>query len=218
MKHSHSINASVARARRLIQLIERQVVGSRCRETIADLDDYDLVTYRLSELCHLSGLPKKLEEDLRTRWSGISVGLHSRRSTLSDAMGLIAAAKGVLKEIGADPNDHRLDERVHRFQRVQDAAIALFPQLQARGVAAAYVFGSVARDEDGPDSDVDIALEVSPDWDGFSALDLGWALMAFQEILETKVDVVELSSLSERMRERIEPDLRRLTSAKLGNR
>jgi predicted nucleotidyltransferase len=37
------------------------------------------------------------------------------------------------------------------------------PALRARGVRRAAVFGSVARGEDRPDSDIDIMIEVDPE-------------------------------------------------------
>lgn len=37
------------------------------------------------------------------------------------------------------------------------------PTLRAFGVAALYLFGSHARDEAGPDSDVDVFIDVVPD-------------------------------------------------------
>jgi predicted nucleotidyltransferase len=37
------------------------------------------------------------------------------------------------------------------------------PALRARGIRRAAVFGSVARDDDRPDSDIDIMIEVDPE-------------------------------------------------------
>jgi predicted nucleotidyltransferase len=37
------------------------------------------------------------------------------------------------------------------------------PALRQLGVAVLYLFGSYARDEAGPDSDVDVSIEVAPD-------------------------------------------------------
>lgn len=200
----------LARARRLVHLIQRQVTGSRSNELLADLDQYDLLTYRLQDLCHLAGLPERLGAELERARADIAVDLLKKRITIDRASALVASAKSTLVELGADPDDRSLDSPSERLEGVRAAARALRPQLMARGVSAVYVFGSVSRGEDGPDSDVDLALEVSPGWDRFSALDLGWALTAFQELLETKVDIVELSSLSDRMRARIEPDLRQV--------
>lgn len=45
-------------------------------------------------------------------------------------------------------------EVIHRLKRAQ-------PDLRAYGIAALYLFGSYARDEAGPDSDVDIFVDPS---------------------------------------------------------
>jgi predicted nucleotidyltransferase len=37
------------------------------------------------------------------------------------------------------------------------------PALRARGIRSAAVFGSVARGEERPDSDIDILVEIDPD-------------------------------------------------------
>lgn len=66
-------------------------------------------------------------------------------------------------------------------------------ELRAIGVLSASVFGSVARDEAGPDSDIDLALRLG---DGFSqgGLDYFWQLEQLQQRLSTllgcKVDVI----------------------------
>ena len=39
------------------------------------------------------------------------------------------------------------------------------PQLRARGVTRAALFGSVARGEARPDSDIDVMIEIAPDAD-----------------------------------------------------
>ncbi len=53
---------------------------------------------------------------------------------------------------------------------------ALEPQLRARGLTSLFLFGSIARDEARPDSDVDIFVEFAPDarlgWDFAGAPDV----------------------------------------------
>lgn len=48
--------------------------------------------------------------------------------------------------------------------------------LQALGAAEVWLFGSVARGDDGPDSDIDIAVRMKDrfDWQGWC--DIGWFL------------------------------------------
>jgi len=56
-----------------------------------------------------------------------------------------------------------------------------------RGVKNLRVFGSVARGQAGPDSDVDFLVELAP---GRSYLDIGALLMDLQDLLGRKVDLV----------------------------
>jgi predicted nucleotidyltransferase len=76
--------------------------------------------------------------------------------------------------------------------------------MSANKVAQAYVFGSYARGEAGPQSDVDIAVDMFPDAD---LLDL----VGFQQDIETKldikVDVTTRRSIAPKLRAYIEPDL-----------
>lgn len=97
-----------------------------------------------------------------------------------------------------------------RFEKLQAAAQELEEELRQRGVIAVYVFGSVARGEDGPESDIDIAVEVSPNHQRFDAWDLGWVLASFQDLMGCKVDVLLLSGTSEELRRRVTPDLRQV--------
>ena len=62
------------------------------------------------------------------------------------------------------------------------------------------VFGSVARGEAGPDSDLDLLVDVEP---GRSLLDLGGLLMDLQDLLGCRVDVVTETGLRERIRDRV---------------
>lgn len=97
-----------------------------------------------------------------------------------------------------------------RFEKLQAAAQELEDELRKRGVIAVYVFGSVARGEDGPESDIDIAVEVSPSHEGFDAWDLGWVSASFRELMGCEVDVILLSGISEKLSQRIAPDLQQL--------
>ena len=62
------------------------------------------------------------------------------------------------------------------------------------------VFGSVARGEARPDSDVDFLVDMQP---GRSLLDLGGLLMDLRDLLGLDVDVVTEHGLKPRIRERI---------------
>jgi len=62
------------------------------------------------------------------------------------------------------------------------------------------VFGSVARGDARPDSDVDFLVDLEP---GRSLLDLGGFLMDLQDLLGRNVDVVTEKGLRERLRDRV---------------
>ncbi len=69
-----------------------------------------------------------------------------------------------------------------------------------RGARRVRVFGSRARNDAGPESDVDILIDLE---NGRSALALGGLLMDLQDLLGKKVDVVTPAALHPRIRDRI---------------
>ncbi len=62
------------------------------------------------------------------------------------------------------------------------------------------VFGSVVRGSAGPESDIDVLVDIEP---GRSLLDLGGLLIELQELLGCNVDVVTEKGLKERIRDRV---------------
>ena len=62
------------------------------------------------------------------------------------------------------------------------------------------IFGSTARGESGPDSDVDLLVDLAP---GRSLFDLGGLLMDLQVLLGCRVDVVTEAGLRPRIRDRV---------------
>lgn len=71
---------------------------------------------------------------------------------------------------------------------------------QRYGAFNLRVFGSVARGDAGPESDVDFLVELEP---GRSLLDLGGLLMDLRDLLPCRVDVVTDAGLRPRIRERV---------------
>lgn len=69
-----------------------------------------------------------------------------------------------------------------------------------RGAANVRIFGSVARGEAGPESDVDVLVDLEP---GRSLFDLGGLLMDLQDLLGCRVDVVTEAGLRPRIRQRV---------------
>jgi predicted nucleotidyltransferase len=77
-------------------------------------------------------------------------------------------------------------------------------ELAAMGAGSLSLFGSVARDEAGPDSDVDILIDLNRPlgYFGLAAIHL-----RLEEILGRRVELVTLNALHERYRTAILPDL-----------
>lgn len=69
-----------------------------------------------------------------------------------------------------------------------------------RGATNLRVFGSVARGEATPTSDLDLLVDLEP---GRSLVDLGGLLMDLSEIVGVEVDVVTEAGLKPRVRDRV---------------
>jgi hypothetical protein len=69
-----------------------------------------------------------------------------------------------------------------------------------RGARNVRIFGSAARGDAGPESDVDILVDMEP---GRSLFDLGGMLMDLHGLLGCDVDVVTERGLRERIRDRV---------------
>jgi len=79
---------------------------------------------------------------------------------------------------------------------------ALEPELRQRGIASAAVFGSVARGQAGPDSDVDVLVDVDPAAQ-FDLIDLVAVRNLLADRLGRAVDVVQREAIKPRIRDRI---------------
>lgn len=75
--------------------------------------------------------------------------------------------------------------------------------LRARGVATAYLFGSTARGEARPDSDLDVFIEIEPNRK-FSLIDLAGVQNLLATELGVTVDLTTRSGLHPKLRESIE--------------
>jgi uncharacterized protein len=89
----------------------------------------------------------------------------------------------------------RLSLEVLRQKRSEILCIA-----QAHGARNVRVFGSVARGEEGPDSDLDFLVDLEP---RRNLLDLGHLVMDLQDLLGRRVDVVEPEGLHWYIRDRV---------------
>ena len=85
------------------------------------------------------------------------------------------------------------------------------PRLREEGITALYMFGSAARREDGPESDIDLTFQVAPVGGGtFSRWDQLRIADELAAAMGLKVDLVEWSALQEEIKERVTQDLIRI--------
>ena len=91
-----------------------------------------------------------------------------------------------------------------RLQQALQAVRDRHGQAKAHGVELLGVVGSVARGEDRPDSDVDIAYRIVG---RASLFDLGGIQMDMQDDLRGRVDLVDLDNVKPSIRAHLERDL-----------
>jgi uncharacterized protein len=72
-------------------------------------------------------------------------------------------------------------------------------ELRARGVAHAAIFGSVARSENRPDSDLDILVEFEPGAEG-GVYDYIRFKAYVASLFDTRVDVIDRAALKPHLR------------------
>lgn len=92
----------------------------------------------------------------------------------------------------------KIDRNEIRKQLI--AGIAKFEKIRK-----AWVYGSFAREDDGPKSDIDIALETSDD---FSYFDLADVQFQLEKLINRKVDVGFIDTFKPYILEHVKPDLK----------
>jgi hypothetical protein len=73
------------------------------------------------------------------------------------------------------------------------------PELRQRGVRHLAVFGSSARGDDGPDSDIDIAVEIEAGR-SFSLIRMEETRLLLEDVLHRRVDLGEIASFRPQVR------------------
>jgi uncharacterized protein len=137
--------------------------------------------------------------------SVISAYESGQRQPAIPALARLIAAAGFDLTLGLRRQHGRLRQlsgpvgrRVRRHRQDLIAAAA------AHGIRNLRVFGSVARGEDHPGSDVDLLADLPP---GLSLFGLGRVEADMEAILGTRVDLIPAADLKPGVRERVERDL-----------
>jgi predicted nucleotidyltransferase/DNA-binding XRE family transcriptional regulator len=133
--------------------------------------------------------------------SVISAYEAGRRQPALPMLARLIEATGLELRVTADePHRDPLSGPVGRIvrQRRQE----LIAAAQAHGASHVRVFGSVARGEDRPGSDVDLLVDLPP---GLGLLGFGRLLDDLERILDgTKIDLVPATDLKPEIRDRVE--------------
>jgi hypothetical protein len=96
---------------------------------------------------------------------------------------------------------------VHISRNDLVAALRLLePQLRDCGVSRLAIFGSRARGDHRPDSDLDVLIDVLPD-KKFSALDLVGVAHIIDDSMHVSANIFMRRSLERQMSESIRPDI-----------
>ncbi len=99
--------------------------------------------------------------------------------------------------------------RMHGIE-IPETAIADF--CRRHGVARLALFGSILRDDFGPESDVDVLVEFRPEV-RYSLLDLGGMWVELRELLGREVDLKTPKDLSGYFRDQVVQEAKTLYAA-----
>ena len=144
-------------------------------------------------------LTPRLEELVRRK---VASGLYNNASeVVREALRLLLErdAAGTRTGPGAPP----------RKEEVRGALAGQEAALRERGIRSLSLFGSVLRGEAGPDSDIDVLVEI----DGrarFSLLDLAAVKNLLEESLGRKVDVVTADGIDPAIRDHVVAEAERV--------
>lgn len=137
----------------------------------------------------------RVPDDVRNRVKAVAA---ARGENLQDLIGTLL--ERFLEE--ADRKPPQLGEVLRGLRELE-------PRLRKRGVAALWVFGSVARGEAGPQSDVDLLFEFSPGGER-SLFDIQRIKEEIQAALGYAIDLGELSTLTAKAAETAARDMVRV--------
>ena len=91
--------------------------------------------------------------------------------------------------------------KLHTIEEIKKRITGIAQQY---GIQKAYLFGSYARGEAMPESDIDICIEKGKIRTLF---ELSGFCQDLEEVLENKVDLITTSSLSDNFKKQIEKDM-----------
>jgi uncharacterized protein len=137
--------------------------------------------------------------------SVISAYESGRRQPSLPTLTALVAATGFELDAQLRTTPRRLDALTGPIgRRVRRQRRRLVDRAAGQGIGNLRVFGSVARGEDGPDSDLDLLADVPA---GMGLVGLGRARDELEAIIGCRVDLVPASDLKAGVREHVEAEL-----------
>lgn len=156
-----------------------------------------------------SGLSQvELAELADTTQSVISVYESGRRQPSLATLASLVEAAGMRLRIDLVPDGERERHHVGTLaSRVHSQAEHIRALAAAEGVTVLGLFGSAARGEDRPDSDVDLLIDVPA---GVGLFALGRLEAKLRELLDAEIDLVPVAGLKPDVRREVEAELQPL--------
>lgn len=200
-----------------LQLIGEWVEGLREVLTSTSAFTSELLLFRLSRIqqasAHLTAAYRAAHPEIER------LGLPTMDEAIAEpsprpeqTKELARRAIAVFSPLVADPPDElppksRDINPASRIDEVMAALGEMEPHLRTQGLAALYLFGSTARREDGPNSDVDLAFEITQAArECFSLLDQASIRRSLEERLGVSVDLVFMDGLRDSVLKRVWTD------------
>ena len=128
--------------------------------------------------------------------SVVSAYESSRREPSFETLRRLIVATGFEMDIALVPVAHNSIRR----QTVESNRLQLRRSLRKLGARNVRLFGSVARGDDGPNSDIDLLVDIAPDVGLFA---LGRMRSEAERILGVSVDIVPANSLKPDVADRV---------------
>jgi uncharacterized protein len=128
--------------------------------------------------------------------SVVSAYESSKREPSYEMLRKLVAAAGFEMDVVLVPSA----ERSTKKQALENNRNRLLRALRQLGARDVKVFGSVARGDDGPESDIDLLVDIAPDIGLFA---LGRMRSEAERILGSRVDIVPANSLKPDVADRV---------------
>jgi uncharacterized protein len=138
----------------------------------------------------------QLAEKANVAQSVVSAYESSRREPSLETLRKLVAAAGFDLDVQLVPSAPKSARR----KSVENNRSRLLRTLHSSGATNVRLFGSVARGDDGPESDIDLLVDIAPDVGLFA---LGRMRSEAERILGSSVDIVPANSLKPDVAERV---------------